>query len=95
MAAGDLYKEACRQPKTYNVMKKKSDKNKFTNVLGETKGKVFVQQQDIRTIALKKYFHDKVKKGDKNNKDDKDNKDNKDIKDIKDNKDNKVEAEDV
>jgi hypothetical protein len=28
-------------------------------VLGETKGKVFIQQQDLRTIALKKYGSDK------------------------------------
>jgi hypothetical protein len=41
------------------VAKKNQDKNKFTNVLGETKGKVFIQQQDLRTIALKKYGSDK------------------------------------
>jgi len=44
MASADLYKEACRKPLTRNVEKKKQDKNKFTTVLGETKGKVFVQQ---------------------------------------------------
>lgn len=43
MATTDLFKEACRKPKVANVDKKKADKNKFTNELGETKGKVFVQ----------------------------------------------------
>ena len=36
-------------------MKKKSDKNKFTTALGETKAKVFVQHQDPDTIALRKF----------------------------------------
>jgi len=43
MAGVDLFKEACRKPKVANVDRKKSEKNKFTNALGETKGKVFVQ----------------------------------------------------
>ena len=55
MAGHDLFKEACKQPKTHNVEKKKANKNKYTNVLGETKGKVFVQQQDLETIALRKF----------------------------------------
>ncbi len=42
MAATDLFKEACRQPKVQNLDKKKGDKNKFTNALGETKAKVFL-----------------------------------------------------
>jgi len=42
MAGPDLYKEAFRKPKVRNMDKKRSDKNKFTNELGETKGKVFV-----------------------------------------------------
>ena len=55
MASFDLYKEACRQPKVQNYEKKRADKNKFTNVLGEKKGKVFLQHQDIDTLNLKKY----------------------------------------
>ena len=42
MATSDHFKEACRQPKIANVLKKKSDKNKYTNALGETKAKVFI-----------------------------------------------------
>ena len=42
MASIDLFKEACRQPKTQNFDKKRADKNKFTTVLGEKKGKVFL-----------------------------------------------------
>ena len=61
LAANDLFKEACRQPRVRNADKKKQDKNKFTNVFGETKGKVFIQQQDINTIALKKYRKKDVK----------------------------------
>ena len=55
MATSELFKEACRAPKVRNILKKKSDKNKFTNALGETKAKVFLQQQDIDTIALRKF----------------------------------------
>ena len=55
MAAVDLFKEACKQPKVRNVDKKRADKNKFTNALGEKKGKVFLQHQDLDTIVLRKY----------------------------------------
>jgi ribosome production factor 2 len=55
MAATDLFKEACRQPRTQNLEKKKSNKNKFTTALGETKAKVFLQHQDIDTLALRKF----------------------------------------
>lgn len=55
MASNELFKEACRKPLVRNPDKKKADKNKFTNVLGEKKGKVFVQQQDIDTLALRRY----------------------------------------
>jgi ribosome production factor 2 len=55
MADSDLYKEACRQPKVLNIEKKKSNKNKFTTALGETKAKVFLQHQDIDTLALRKF----------------------------------------
>lgn len=44
IAGTDLYKEACKKPKIRNMEKKKADKNKFTNALGETKAKVFLQQ---------------------------------------------------
>jgi len=44
IATTDLFKEACRKPKITNVVKKRQDKNKYTNEIGETKGKVFVQQ---------------------------------------------------
>jgi|688.fasta_scaffold154060_3 hypothetical protein len=43
MAGTENFKEACRKPKTANFDKKKSKKNKFTNELGETHGKVYVQ----------------------------------------------------
>lgn len=43
MASTDLFKEACQQPKIANKEKKRANKNKFTNVLGETKAKVFIQ----------------------------------------------------
>lgn len=55
MATFDLFKEACRQPKIRNVDKKRQAKNKFTNALGETKAKVFIQQQDLDTLNLRKY----------------------------------------
>ena len=55
MAGADLFKEACKKPKVRNVEKKRADKNKFTTVLGEKKGKVFVQQQDLDTLNLRKY----------------------------------------
>jgi len=55
MATSELFKEACKKPKVHNVEKKKADKNKYTNVLGETKGKVFVQQQDLDTLGLRKF----------------------------------------
>jgi ribosome production factor 2 len=55
MAGIDLFKEACRKPKHANVDKKKEGKNKWTNELGETKGKVFVQNQDMATLKLKKF----------------------------------------
>jgi len=55
MASMDLYKEACRAPKITNQDKKKGNKNKYTNVFGETKAKVFIQQQDVDTLALRKF----------------------------------------
>ena len=55
MANADLFKEACKQPKTQNYEKKRADKNKFTTALGEKKGKVFLQHQDLDTLNLRKY----------------------------------------
>lgn len=55
VASGDLYKLACRKPKIANVEKKKSRKNTYTNELGERKGRVFVQHQDLDTIATRKF----------------------------------------
>lgn len=55
MASTDLFKEACRTPKVRNPQTKKADKNKFTTALGENKGKVFLQHQDLETIALRKF----------------------------------------
>ena len=55
MASVDLFKEACKQPKVQNFDKKRADKNKYTTALGEKKGKVFIQHQDLETIALRKY----------------------------------------
>ena len=55
IAGTDLFKEACRQPKVRNMDKKRADKNKFTTNLGEKKGKVFLQHQDLETIALRKF----------------------------------------
>ena len=73
MASFDLFKEACKQPKVRNPDKKRADKNKFTNVLGEKKGKVFVQHQDLDTIALRKFkgmgnHKNGKKKGEENSK---------------------------
>ena len=55
MAGTDLFKDACKKPKIRNVEKKRADKHKFTNALGEQKAKVFLQQQDIAGLALRKY----------------------------------------
>lgn len=59
MASQDLFKEACRKPKITNMEKKKSNKNKYTNILGETKAKVFVQQQDLDTLATRRFNRQK------------------------------------
>ena len=55
IASLDLYKTACKKPKIANVEKKKARKNVFTNEIGERKGKVFIQQQDLVTIATRKF----------------------------------------
>ena len=55
MATPELFKDACRKPKIANMEKKKANKNKYTNILGETKAKVFMQPQDLDTIATRKF----------------------------------------
>jgi len=51
----DQFKAACKQPKVENPLKKKSRKNIFTNKLGEKKGKVYIQQQELDTLATRKF----------------------------------------
>jgi len=55
IATTEAYKEACRKPKIRNQDKKKGDKNKYVTALGDVKGKVFVQHQDLDTLATRKY----------------------------------------
>jgi len=55
IASTDLYKLACKKPKVTNMEKKKAKKNVYTNELGERKGKVFIQQQDLKTMATRKF----------------------------------------
>lgn len=43
MAGADLFKDACRKPKVLNPEKKKERKNITQDALGNTHGKVFVQ----------------------------------------------------
>jgi ribosome production factor 2 len=45
------FKKACKQPK---VKKDKSQKNISTNELGEKRGRVFVEKQNLGELALKK-----------------------------------------
>lgn len=50
--------ETWKQATKVRRNKSKSDKKKkniTTNVLGETRGRVFMQQQDLSTIALRKF----------------------------------------
>ena len=69
MATIDLFKEACRKPKVANAIKKKSDKNKYTDDMGQQHGKVFVQQQDIKGLTLKKFGRKNSGKDGKDGKD--------------------------
>lgn len=59
IASNDLYKAACRKPKIANVEKKRAKKNVYTTELGERKGKVYIQQQDLDTIATRKFTKNK------------------------------------
>ena len=62
ISSNDLYKAACRKPKITNMEKKKAKKNVYTNELGERRGKVFIQQQDLQTIATRKFKKQHPKK---------------------------------
>lgn len=62
IASSDLYKFACKKPKIANMEKKKARKNVFTTDIGERKGKVFIQQQDLATIATRKFRKQKPAK---------------------------------
>ncbi|KAL4512283.1 hypothetical protein ABPG72_005285 [Tetrahymena utriculariae] len=50
-ASDETMKVACKQPK---VVKKKQDKNKFTNALGNTVAKIYTNHQNFNMLALKK-----------------------------------------
>ncbi|TNV77302.1 hypothetical protein FGO68_gene14700 [Halteria grandinella] len=63
IASNDLYKAACRKPKIANVEKKKARKNVYTTDIGEKRGKVYIQQQDLQTIANRKFFRKQANGG--------------------------------
>ena len=50
-ANAENYKIATKQPK---VIKKKENKNTKIDSLGQKKGRIFIDQQDINIIGLKK-----------------------------------------
>jgi len=52
LADEDHFKEACKQPRLNT--KKKERRNRELNTLGETEGRVFVRQQDLKTLTLRK-----------------------------------------
>jgi len=52
LASQELYKLACKQPKEIN---KKPEKNVSTNILGEKRGRIYMSQQNLNNMALKKY----------------------------------------
>jgi ribosome production factor 2 len=54
IASHELFKTACKKPKVLNPEKKAQKKNLFTDALGQQMGKVYLQQQDISTLATKK-----------------------------------------
>ena len=55
IAADDLYKESLKQPKITNIDKKRAGKNKYTDAFGQQHGKVFIQHQDTKTLATRKW----------------------------------------
>lgn len=67
IAAADLYKTACKQPKHESAESKRLNKNVFTDEFGQVKAKVFVQQQDTKTLVTRKYSKVKGNKLNANN----------------------------
>lgn len=55
IATYDEFKAACKKPAVVKAETKKLRKNVFTNALGEKKAKVYMQQQDVETIATRKF----------------------------------------
>jgi ribosome production factor 2 len=67
IATSDLYKAACKQPREQSALNKKMNKNVYTDEFGQTKGKVFVQNQELETLVTRKYNKVKGNKLNKNN----------------------------
>jgi bisphosphoglycerate-dependent phosphoglycerate mutase len=67
IAASDLYKVACRQPKSESAEHKRLNKNVYTDEFGQVKAKVFVQQQDTKTLVTRRYTKTKGNKLNENN----------------------------
>ena len=67
IAAADLYKAACKQPKLQTAENKRMSKNVFTDEFGQTKGKVYIQNQDIDTLVTRRYSKVKGNKLNANN----------------------------
>lgn len=44
IADSDLYKAACKQPRTMKAETKRIKKNMYTDEFGQQKGKVYIQQ---------------------------------------------------
>mmetsp|Transcript_17008 Transcript_17008/g.26242 ORF Transcript_17008/g.26242 Transcript_17008/m.26242 type:complete len:88 (+) Transcript_17008:814-1077(+) len=55
IAPAELYKMACRQPRLENPEKKRFRKNMFTDEFGQQRGKVFMQHQELDTLATRKF----------------------------------------
>lgn len=52
LAEDDKWREACKKVKLEK--KRREDRNREMNTLGETMGRVFVRQQDLKTLRLKR-----------------------------------------
>ena len=55
LASSDLFKEACKQPKTGSAESRSAKKNMYTDEFGQQMGKVYLQHQDLDTLATRKY----------------------------------------
>ena len=53
IGTSDMFKSACKQPKI-SAEAKKLRKNVFTDDFGQKKGKVYLQQQELKTLNLRK-----------------------------------------